>query len=402
MEVADGTPLAAERIAALLVECALENHGSVRMTRYRTPILVSAALAGLAWAAGCGDGVTEPPLPPSDPPRPTTVVVSPATAQLTALGATVQLTADVRDQNGQVMSGASVTWSSSATAVATVSSTGLVTAASDGTATITATAGSVAGTVTVTVVQEVGAVVVSPAVDTLVTGDTLRLAANATDANGHAVPGAEFVWMSRDTSVAIVDGIGLVMAVAPGDVEVAATAGAASGSAWITVPNRLVALVVTKQAPLTAIGETIRLLVTAHWEDGSQRVIDNGTVEWQSSDPAVATVVDGAVVAAGGGHATIRATYEEQMAEAPISVHISLRQTKTVRVLYAAPADREFRDDYRERIQYAIVDLQSWYRQQLGGLTFSLYDATPELCRMSENHDFYARGDAWSKVLGKV
>ena len=106
-----------------------------------------------------------------------------------------------------------------------------------------------AGTVTVTVVQEVGAVVVSPAVDTLVTGDTLRLAANATDANGHAVPGAEFVWMSRDTSVAIVDGIGLVMAVAPGDVEVAATAGAASGSAWITVPNRLVALVVTKQAP---------------------------------------------------------------------------------------------------------------------------------------------------------
>ena len=88
---------------------------------HRALVLVVAATAGLAWVAGCGDGATEP--PPPDPPRPTTVAVTPATAELTALGATEQLRAEVRDQNGQVMTGATVTWASGSAAVATVDPT---------------------------------------------------------------------------------------------------------------------------------------------------------------------------------------------------------------------------------------------------------------------------------------
>ena len=104
------------------------------MSRKRHFIVLTAAMATVAWAAACGDGATEPPLP--DPPRATMVTVTPATAELTALGATEQLTAEVRDQNGQVMAGATVTWASSGAAVATVSAAGLVTAAGNGTATI--------------------------------------------------------------------------------------------------------------------------------------------------------------------------------------------------------------------------------------------------------------------------
>ena len=85
------------------------------------------------------------------------------------------------------MVGAAVSWASSAAAVATVSATGLVTAVANGTATITATAGSASGTATVTVAQELSAVTVSPAADTLVAGDTLRLSAEAADANGHLI-----------------------------------------------------------------------------------------------------------------------------------------------------------------------------------------------------------------------
>ena len=123
------------------------------MTRHRTLIRLSAVLAVLAlvWACG-GDSPTAPPTPESV--RPTTVTVSPATAELTALGETVQLTATVRDQNGQVMSGATVTWSSSDARAATVDTDGLVTAAGNGTATITATAGSASGSAAVTVRQE--------------------------------------------------------------------------------------------------------------------------------------------------------------------------------------------------------------------------------------------------------
>ena len=175
-------------------------------------MLVVGATAGLAWVAGCGDGATEP--PPPDPPRPTTVAVTPATAELTALGATEQLRAEVRDQNGQVMTGATVTWASGSAAVATVDPTGLVTAAGNGTATITATAGSVSGSATVSVAQRVSSVTVSPAADTLVEGDTLYLSAEAVDGNGYAVAEAEFEWASSDTLVAQVDDSGLVTGVA--------------------------------------------------------------------------------------------------------------------------------------------------------------------------------------------
>ena len=195
-----------------------------------------AILALLAWAAGCGDGATEPPpQPPPDPPRPTTVTVSPATSRLTALGATVQLTATVLDQNGQTMAGAAVTWESSQAAVATVDAAGLVTAAGNGTATITARAGTASGTAAVTVMQAAGSVVVSPAEATLtVLGDTVRLAAEAFDANGIAVADAQFSWESSNVAVATVDTSGLVTAAGNGTATITASAGAASGTSEIT------------------------------------------------------------------------------------------------------------------------------------------------------------------------
>lgn len=96
----------------------------------------------------CGDGTVEPAPPPA--PVATTVVVSPASATLTALEETARLTAEVRDQNGQVMAGATVAWTSSHDLVATVDASGVVTAAANGAATITATAGSASGSATVT------------------------------------------------------------------------------------------------------------------------------------------------------------------------------------------------------------------------------------------------------------
>ena len=79
------------------------------MSCHRTIIRLSAVLAVVALAQGCGDGdsPTAPPTP--EPARPTTVTVSPATHELTAFGTTVQLTAEVRDQNARVMVGATVT-----------------------------------------------------------------------------------------------------------------------------------------------------------------------------------------------------------------------------------------------------------------------------------------------------
>lgn len=207
------------------------------MTGPRALIVVIVGLTTALWIYACGDETTVP--TPADTPRPTTVTVSPTTAQLTALGATVQFSAIVRDQNGRTMTGASVAWASSATAVATVNSNGLATAAGNGAATITATAGGVSGAAAVTVSQEVGTVEVTPATDTLAVGDTLRLVAEATDANGHVAHEAAFSWASDDTTVAVVDATGLVTAKGPGTTTITATSGSARGTALINVVSLL-------------------------------------------------------------------------------------------------------------------------------------------------------------------
>lgn len=106
----------------------------------------------LLVAAACGD---EPTVSPPPPLVPTTVTISPDTALVfDALGITVRLTATVRDQNGVVMSGVAVAWASTDTSVATVTSAGVVTSVGNGTATISASAGSASGNATVTVAQK--------------------------------------------------------------------------------------------------------------------------------------------------------------------------------------------------------------------------------------------------------
>ena len=78
------------------------------------------------------------------------IAIEPTSATLMALGETVQLTATVLDKNGQPVT-AAVTWSSSDVSVATVSDEGLVTAVSNGSATISARSGRAAASVSVKV-----------------------------------------------------------------------------------------------------------------------------------------------------------------------------------------------------------------------------------------------------------
>ena len=112
------------------------------------------ALFVLAIVACGGDSTTaptpQPPAPPPPPvvmppppppaPRPTTVSVTPSEVRL-VVGDSVQLAAEVLDQNGAVMANVSVSWTSSNAAVATVSTVGWVKALSAGSANITATSG---------------------------------------------------------------------------------------------------------------------------------------------------------------------------------------------------------------------------------------------------------------------
>jgi len=155
------------------------------------PSALVPSLAALLLLAACGgDGGT----PPSTV---NSVSVAPATATIDAIGATVTLTATVRDQNGQVLQ-RGVTWTSSRPEVATVSSSGLVTAVAPGSATITATADGVSGS---------AGIAVDPAAATLtkLAGDaqtgpigtalSTPVTVQVFDSQGNAIPGEPVSWV---------------------------------------------------------------------------------------------------------------------------------------------------------------------------------------------------------------
>lgn len=112
--------------------------------------LLTLALAGLMAACSGGDSTS-----PGKTPVLTSILLV-ATKGTIVVGDTMRMRADAKDQNGSPIT-ASVTWSSSAQGVATVSTSGLVTAMAPGSTTITAASGSVRATpLTVTVIASGG------------------------------------------------------------------------------------------------------------------------------------------------------------------------------------------------------------------------------------------------------
>ena len=161
--------------------------------------------------------------------------MTPAADTLTALGDTLRLSAEVLDEQDQAIAGAEVAWASADILVATVDATGLVTAVGNGTATITATAGSASADARIVVEQAVASLRVSPSFLTLWEGDTARVEAKAWDARGNEMPDTSFEWSSSDTTVATVDDSGLVLSSAVGAMTITAASGTLADTARVTV-----------------------------------------------------------------------------------------------------------------------------------------------------------------------
>src|SRR2546429_13709 len=163
------------------------------------------------------------------------VMVTPASATV-SVGKTVLLVATVNDANGNALAGRAITWASGNTGVATVSGTGIVTASTAGSATITATSEgqSASATVAVTTVP-VASLSVSPATASVQAGQTMQLTATPKDANGSALSGRTVTWASSNVGVATVSGTGWVSGVAAGSATLTATSEGQNGSASIAV-----------------------------------------------------------------------------------------------------------------------------------------------------------------------
>lgn len=188
--------------------------------------LVTANSAGSAQiSATLGSAIAGIPVIVSLPAH--TITPSAPTLTFASLQTTQPLSATVRDQQGTVISGAPVTWSSANGAVATVNSAGVVTSVGNGQTILTARSGGATATVSATVAQVVQTVAITGGSPTLLgINSSFTLSAAALDGNARPVAGATITWSTSNPAVAVVNATGTVTAVGNGTADIRATSGA--------------------------------------------------------------------------------------------------------------------------------------------------------------------------------
>jgi uncharacterized protein YjdB len=248
------------------------------------------------------------------------VTVTPGSLSV-QVGQSAPLAATTFDASGAVLTGRTVTWSSSNGAVATVAPNGSVTGVAVGTAIITATSEGKTGSASVTVTQvPVGAVTVSPAPLSIPVGQTGQLTATTLDALGNVLTGRLVTWTSSNNSVASVSSGGLVTGVALGSATVTATSEGISAPVSVTVIPVPVATVTVAPSPVL-LTPTQKITFVATTKDAVGNVLVGRVVTWSSSNPAVSGVSSGGVDSAVSvGTATITATSEGKIGTVTVTV----------------------------------------------------------------------------------
>ncbi|HKI94874.1 MAG TPA: Ig-like domain-containing protein [Gemmatimonadales bacterium] len=152
----------------------------------------------------------------------------------------------------------------------------------------------------------VAAIAVSAPSDTILVGDVMRAGAVATCAHGHVLT-RDIAWSTSDPSVAAIDDAGMLTALAPGQIDIVATAEGIRGLAPVTVLVPAASIYASLVTDTLLPGEEIR--VTAIVTDAEGNALDR-TVHWSVADPTIATVTPaGLVHAVTVGATTVHATY---------------------------------------------------------------------------------------------
>jgi 6-phosphogluconolactonase (cycloisomerase 2 family)/uncharacterized protein YjdB len=255
----------------------------------------------------------------------TAIAISPRGASF-PLGRTLQLTATATYTDGTSADVTrSVTWTSQAPSVATVSAAGVVSPVATGTATIGAALAGHADSTSVTVAPPaLLSIAVSPKSGSVPVGLTTPFAASGTFTDGVSrdVTGA-VTWTSSNAAVATVGAsTGVARGVAAGTVTITATSSAGSDTASLAVVQPvLVSIAVSPSSVTLARGATQAFTATGTLSDGGTTSLTT-SVTWTSSNPAVLIVdAGGRARSLAPGGATVTASAAGGIAaSAPVAV----------------------------------------------------------------------------------
>lgn len=225
-----------------------------------------------------------------------TVTVTATVPPTFFVGQTLQATAVARDGGNNTLTSFATTWTSSAPAVATVSASGLITAVTAGTTTITATSGGRSGTlnVTVSLVPVSRIILTMPKPAQVGRGASvvaqLRNSANAVLTNDQRV----FGWHSSDESIATISATGVITGLTYGTTIVTCVVENRVGVLTVNVTEAGIDyIVVTPDSSDLKVGATRQYTATAFDADSvplSVAALNGRPFEWTTANSATARV----------------------------------------------------------------------------------------------------------------
>lgn len=199
----------------------------------------------------------------------------------------------------------------------------------------------------------VAAVELAVAVDTLTAlDDTVRVEAQALDAEGNPLPDRTASWSSSDPAVVSVTDDGVATAVGNGGATVSATIEGVTGTTSLAVYQVARTVTVSPGADtLTTVGATAQF--SAEAVDGNGNPIQDARFLWQSSDQDVATVdTAGLATARGTGSATITAAAQGLPGHAALRVEQVLARVS----FHTAPTSATAGAAIDPAVQVEVVD----------------------------------------------
>ena len=203
--------------------------------------LVTALKTGSVTITATSDGksgsvslITAMPSGSAAPVNTVTLAVAPSIN----VGQTAQSSVTLKDEQGNVLTNRSVAYVSSDANIASINSSGLVTANKGGSVTITASSEGKAGHAVVTSVAPkptVNSIALTLNAPSISIGQATQIVAVAKDINGAPISGAALTWTSSSTIVATVSNGGLASGLSAGNATIYARADGVTGSVGLTV-----------------------------------------------------------------------------------------------------------------------------------------------------------------------
>ena len=265
--------------------------------------------------------------------------LAPATMSLVRL-ARAQLVATPRLADGTVARDRLLAWTTSDASVATVGGDGTVSAVGVGVATVTAAIDGRSASAEVEVAPlPPSATVVSPSTVQIIAGGSFTLAATVTDGAGDPLPNTPIAWSSSSPGVALVSSAGHLIAVAPGQATVTASAAGMTSTVAVTVlPVPVASVRLSSGARALVVGQTLDFDATPLAADGTP--LPDRAVTWTSSSSSIGTVSsNGVVTAVAPGFTIVTATSEG--VESSVKVDVAPIPVATVTLSASAVSLRE-------------------------------------------------------------